>query len=621
MRNVKYYLLTLCLVIVFLLNAQVKVGDNPTSINTNSMFEIEATDKGLLLPRIALVATNNVSPLAATIPAGMLVYNTATAGIYPNNVSPGLYFWNGTLWVKLEGATSNTWAFNGNSSKIYATNSTDSIVITNTGRLGIGQRSPNVPLEVNGSVRFNAADRSSTYGVRSTAWGDSSVASGLRSTAWGDNSTASGENATAWGSSTSASGRYATSWGLLTNATSENSTAWGIFSTASGENSTAWGLISFANAELSTSWGLGNISESYVQTTLGHYATTETAISTSAINTSDRLFVIGNGTSSSSRTNAVTVMKNGNMGIGTTTLTPKASLEVFGTARFNAADRSSTYGVRSMAWGDSTVASAIRSTAWGSSSLASSEGATAFGLNSIASGNFSTAWGEDVNASGLRSTAWGLTSIASGNTATAWGRNTIASSIRSTAWGENSNATGRNSTVWGTFNTAESYSQTSLGHFATTVTALSASSINSNDRLFVLGNGVDSNNRTNALTVMKNGNIGVGTSTSNPHSGFHNFSSVAVNYSTVSTNTTLSNSDNIVLCTNSASSITVSLPTAVGISGRIYTIKRTSTQDVIIDPAGTETIDGNLTITLTSSTDRASLAIIISDGSNWIRLN
>jgi hypothetical protein len=77
--------------------AQVKVGNNPTTINSNSVLELEATNKGLLLPRVALSATNNASPLSAHV-AGMIVYNTATAGTLPNDVVPGYYYNDGTKW-------------------------------------------------------------------------------------------------------------------------------------------------------------------------------------------------------------------------------------------------------------------------------------------------------------------------------------------------------------------------------------------------------------------------------------------------------------------------------------------------------------------------------------------
>lgn len=79
---------------------QQKIGDNPTLINPNAALEIESTAKGLLMPRLALTATNNFAPLAAHV-AGMTVYNTATAGVAPNNVTPGYYYNDGTQWVRV----------------------------------------------------------------------------------------------------------------------------------------------------------------------------------------------------------------------------------------------------------------------------------------------------------------------------------------------------------------------------------------------------------------------------------------------------------------------------------------------------------------------------------------
>ena len=85
--------------------AQVKIGNNPTTINADAVLETESTNKGLLLPRIALTATNAASPLSAHT-AGMAVYNTATAGMAPFNVSPGVYYNNGSSWVKLDSVAS-----------------------------------------------------------------------------------------------------------------------------------------------------------------------------------------------------------------------------------------------------------------------------------------------------------------------------------------------------------------------------------------------------------------------------------------------------------------------------------------------------------------------------------
>jgi hypothetical protein len=75
------------------------VGDSPTTINANSVLEMESTNKGMLLPRIALSSTTSASPLTAFV-AGMTVYNTATAG----DVTPGYYYSDGTKWVKMADA-------------------------------------------------------------------------------------------------------------------------------------------------------------------------------------------------------------------------------------------------------------------------------------------------------------------------------------------------------------------------------------------------------------------------------------------------------------------------------------------------------------------------------------
>lgn len=83
------------------LKAQVTIGSN-TEPNANAVLDlISNSNKGLLLPRVALTATNNPSPTSAHT-AGMTVYNTATTSL--NNgydVSPGFYYNDGSKWVQL----------------------------------------------------------------------------------------------------------------------------------------------------------------------------------------------------------------------------------------------------------------------------------------------------------------------------------------------------------------------------------------------------------------------------------------------------------------------------------------------------------------------------------------
>lgn len=79
-----------------------QTGIGTTSPNPSAKLEVFSNNQGFLPPRIALTAINAASPV--TSPAtGLLVFNTEIAGIAPNNVTPGYYYWNGSLWVRLNG--------------------------------------------------------------------------------------------------------------------------------------------------------------------------------------------------------------------------------------------------------------------------------------------------------------------------------------------------------------------------------------------------------------------------------------------------------------------------------------------------------------------------------------
>ncbi len=84
---------------------------------------------------------------------------------------------------------------------------------------------------------------------------------------------------------------------------------------------------------------------------------------------------------------------------------------------------------------------------------------------------------------------------------------------------------------------------------------------------------------------------------------------------TVTANTTL-DADYSTTLVNNSGSVTISLPAAASNTGRKYTIKKVSaaTNDVVIDPNASETIDGATTKTLTL---QYSSITIESNGSNW----
>jgi len=72
--------------------SQVKIGDNPTTINSNSLLELESTNKGFLPPRVALNDKSSIAPLTGTVTAGMLVFSSG------GTLADGYYYWNGTAW-------------------------------------------------------------------------------------------------------------------------------------------------------------------------------------------------------------------------------------------------------------------------------------------------------------------------------------------------------------------------------------------------------------------------------------------------------------------------------------------------------------------------------------------
>jgi len=80
------------------LNAQVTIGANALP-NSSAMLDIRSNDHfGLLLPNLALISTVDATVLAGNIHVpGMLVYNTATV----NDVRPGIYYDNGTKWIRV----------------------------------------------------------------------------------------------------------------------------------------------------------------------------------------------------------------------------------------------------------------------------------------------------------------------------------------------------------------------------------------------------------------------------------------------------------------------------------------------------------------------------------------
>ena len=105
--------------------------------------------------------------------------------------------------------------------------------------------------------------------------------------------------------------------GELNTASGTYSSVFGGFNNiASGHSSVSGGYSNVASGDFSfTSGGLDNVAQSFGETVLGFRATVEAGDANQIIPT-DRLFTIGNGVTPTSRSNAITILKNANTTIG-----------------------------------------------------------------------------------------------------------------------------------------------------------------------------------------------------------------------------------------------------------------------------------------------------------------
>ena len=149
------------ILVVNVIGINFAVSQTGVSINTtgvaadkSAMLDVASSSKGILIPRVALVSTTDVT----TIPSpaiSLLVFNTNTAMI---GGGVGYWYFNGSIWKSLTtGTTSNNaWFTTGNSgtnatnfigttdnvSLRFRTNDTARMIIDSLGNVGIGRAIP-----------------------------------------------------------------------------------------------------------------------------------------------------------------------------------------------------------------------------------------------------------------------------------------------------------------------------------------------------------------------------------------------------------------------------------------------------------------------------------------------
>lgn len=193
-----------------------------------------------------------------------------------------------------------------------------SMGIGNTAR-GSGSSSMGQNTHANGEISTTMGLNTNASGYAATSMGVSTYTIGYAATSMGAGTVARGEASTSMGYSTNANGNVSTSLGNNTNANGYASTSIGNNTSANGDGSTSMGVSTTARGHASTSMGEGTIAKSASSLVIGMYNDSTAT---------NRLFEIGNGSADNARSNAITVLQNGNTGIGT--ITPTSKLNVNG---------------------------------------------------------------------------------------------------------------------------------------------------------------------------------------------------------------------------------------------------------------------------------------------------
>lgn len=82
-----------------------QVGINTTTPDAGSALEIDAADKGILIPRVDIADMGTIAPITGSSTESLLVYNTNTT------TGKGFYYWDGSNWTNING---DDWKLNGN---------------------------------------------------------------------------------------------------------------------------------------------------------------------------------------------------------------------------------------------------------------------------------------------------------------------------------------------------------------------------------------------------------------------------------------------------------------------------------------------------------------------------
>jgi hypothetical protein len=334
----KKILFPLLVLVAGMASAQTKIKDGtvagPVTPNAAAILELESNNKGLLLSKVELTNTTTWG-LAGSQVSGMLVYNTLAAITGTNPAYPvlsggvGVYYWDGTGWVGVKSGAGpvSTEPWFDQATNAGATANTQNIY--QMGNVGVKTNTPLTSLDVRGPIRGGNPHLTGAIGNNSFATGSLNVASGESSAAFGGETVASGLHATAFGFQSTASGRLSTTFGSNNLAQGSRAFAAGTLNKALGDYAVVFGGGNEVRGFHAASFGVNNVNESNFEFVAGTNNLFTTGQSS--------LFQIGNANPNTPavRSNAVSVMKDGKVGVGTHTVAPNSTFQVFGSVSAN----------------------------------------------------------------------------------------------------------------------------------------------------------------------------------------------------------------------------------------------------------------------------------------------
>jgi hypothetical protein len=181
MKKIFVLLFICCNCSITILAQNVGINSSGAAPANCAMLDIAATDKGLLVPRVALTAVGTYAPLTGTAVNGLLVYSTAAP---TGGNGTGYYYWTGAQWANLIdnvtpgnpwyvggnlGTTASTSAYgvaannsyigtNDNQAMVFATNTFERMRIRNDGEVVVGALTTVIADDLFSAVSNNTLD-------------------------------------------------------------------------------------------------------------------------------------------------------------------------------------------------------------------------------------------------------------------------------------------------------------------------------------------------------------------------------------------------------------------------------------------------------------------------------